>query len=230
MGSASHEGQLAADEGCAICLQDHGHHPGCPAGANPVAPTGGCLSCSFGIVPCGDDGGLQACNECAVAGAGFNGPQGGANDICATAFAFYAIQCLEAVRELLYPAGSTEASWSPDTADEIARLLAFLRPSDPSGRARAALTKVAAMTAVDRYEALSAAARRRGRAWMVIPEYRDGRIFRAAISRAHRLALSRKEIWSDGARRCNCGCVPCAMLTAAQPVPLRHAAKPVGTP
>jgi hypothetical protein len=40
------------------------------------------------------------------------------------------LRALASVRDLLWPGGSPEASWSPDTAEAIARCLAFLAPPE----------------------------------------------------------------------------------------------------
>jgi hypothetical protein len=41
------------------------------------------------------------------------------------------LHALASVRDILWPEGRSDASWSPDTVDAIARCLAFLAPPEP---------------------------------------------------------------------------------------------------
>ena len=47
-----------------------------------------------------------------------------------------ALFAIAEIRDLLWPPGNSEASWSPDTIEAIGRALAFLAPSEPSERHR----------------------------------------------------------------------------------------------
>jgi hypothetical protein len=47
-----------------------------------------------------------------------------------------AFSAIVETRDLLWPPGKSEASWSPDTIEAIGRALAFLAPSEPSEETR----------------------------------------------------------------------------------------------
>ena len=120
--------RTTAGDPCGVCAGERFHRPNCP-NASSQPNLGGCGSCALGIVPCGPDGTLQACDDCVHAGRGFAGPAKTSEDEYAQSFAFFALQRLEEVREILYPADDPEAEWDASTIEDVARALAFLRPA-----------------------------------------------------------------------------------------------------
>ena len=74
---------------------------------------------------------IRACAHCAHTSRGHR------TDREAVGLVFEALAALADVRELLWPVANPNASWSPDTIDEIARRLEFLRtpPNYPAADA-----------------------------------------------------------------------------------------------
>lgn len=78
----------------------------------------GCDECTMGVEL--GDGLIRACAHCSHTGRGHR------TDREAAGLVFEALAALADLRELLWPTSNPNASWSPDTMDEIARRLEFL--------------------------------------------------------------------------------------------------------
>ena len=81
----------------------------------------GCEACTMGVEPVGSD--IRACAYCSHTSRGHR------TDREAAGLVFEALAALADIRELLWPRANPNISWSPDTIDEIARRLEFLRTS-----------------------------------------------------------------------------------------------------
>lgn len=89
------------------------------------ALTYGCGTCLMGVVIMNGTE-IQACDDCRTSGDRQRMRQD--DDDAAVAFVGRGLKALADLREILWPGGDPEASWSPDTADAIGRRLAFLAP------------------------------------------------------------------------------------------------------
>jgi hypothetical protein len=87
--------------------------------STPLAPHG-CADCAKGVQVT-DQGRIVACVDCTGRGVGH------VDDQDAEAFVVDCLTALAEVREILWPGGRVDDGWSPDTIDEVARRLAFLR-------------------------------------------------------------------------------------------------------
>jgi hypothetical protein len=90
-------------------------------------------------------------------------------------------ECLDAIaniRDLLWPGGQHDSSWSPDTIEAVARQLAFLRPQETADEERAMQGQAMASFRVnwkidlDGSDAISAA--RAARRWQLDPDAQVG--------------------------------------------------------
>jgi hypothetical protein len=86
---------------------------------------------------------LRICRECWSLTTGDNPCRcGKVAPVLSVGGASEAINALADVRELLWPRGNADATWSPDTIEAIARRLEFLRPVPPPAPKRPALRSV----------------------------------------------------------------------------------------
>ena len=81
----------------------------------------GCDECTMGVEL--GDGLIRACAHCSHTSRGHR------TDREAAGLVVEALAALADLRELLWPTSNPNANWSPDTMDEIARRLEFLRTS-----------------------------------------------------------------------------------------------------
>jgi hypothetical protein len=90
----------------------------------------GCDACTMGIELV-DGSNIRACAHC------LHTSRGHRTDREAVGLVFEALAALADIRELLWPSANPSASWSPDSIDEIARRLEFLRtpPNHPAADA-----------------------------------------------------------------------------------------------
>jgi len=86
-----------------------------------IAAPLGCDECTMGVELV--DGLIRTCAHCSHTSRGHR------TDRDATRLVFVTQAALADLRELLWPTTNANASWSPDTIDEIARRLDFLRTS-----------------------------------------------------------------------------------------------------
>jgi hypothetical protein len=82
----------------------------------------GCDACTLGVRV--DDREIAACGHCSRDGRGHR------DDRAAAGFVLDSLGALADIRDILWPASALDASWSPDTIDEIARRLGFVRPAE----------------------------------------------------------------------------------------------------
>jgi hypothetical protein len=99
---------------------DDDTHDTSDTGAAIAAPLG-CDECTMGVELV--DGLIRACANCSHTSRGHR------TDREAAGLVFEALAALADLRELLWPTCDANVSWSPDTIDEIARRLEFLRTS-----------------------------------------------------------------------------------------------------
>jgi hypothetical protein len=90
----------------------------------------GCDACVMGV-ELGEDLSIRACVHCA------HTTRGHRTDHEAAGLVFEALAALADIREVLWPIANRNASWFPDTLDEIARRLDFLQtgPNYPAAEA-----------------------------------------------------------------------------------------------
>jgi hypothetical protein len=95
-----------------------------------ISAPNGCDACVMGV-ELGEDLSIRACVHCS------HTTRGHRTDQEAAGLVFEALAALADIREVLWPIASRNASWSPNTIDEIARRLEFLRmsPNYPAAEA-----------------------------------------------------------------------------------------------
>lgn len=90
-----------------------------PASPPTTAPRG-CDVCHLGVILHATE--IRSCVECDRTGRGHD------DDREAAQLVRDSLAALLDIRELLWPAGALDESWSPDTIDQVAHRLEFLRP------------------------------------------------------------------------------------------------------
>jgi hypothetical protein len=98
--------------------------------AGEISSPRGCEACVMGV-ELGEDLTIGACVHCS------HTTRGHRTDHEAAGLVFEALAALADIRKLLWPIGDPNASWSPDTIDQVARRLEFLRtgPNYPAADA-----------------------------------------------------------------------------------------------
>ena len=93
----------------------------------------GCGSCILGIVFAEDGAVIEACGDCAHEAHKLGRAiDAAADDDAAATFVTKGMKALAEVRGLLWPKGDSDAEWTNETIEDVARAVEFLRPKPAS--------------------------------------------------------------------------------------------------